>query len=227
MSRFPIQMKWHDLLFAHWPIGVSDLRPLIPEPLEIDTYDGQAWIAIVPFHMTGVKHPLFPKAMSFPELNVRTYVKHHDKRGVWFFSLDAESWLTVRGARFTFGLPYFDAVMAVAHCEDAIGYSSTRYHRGAPHAKLEIGYRPTSEPFRALAGSLEEFLTERYCLFSQRRGRVLRGDIQHDPWPLQLAVAEIEHNSMLDAIGLQLPNIEPLLHFAKFLDVRAANPVPI
>lgn len=227
MARTAIHMSWHDSLFAHWPIDAAALRPLIPAQLEVDTFDGQAWIAVVPFRMTGVRHHLFPFPMAFPELNVRTYVRHKEHRGVWFFSLDAASWLTVRGARLTFGLPYFDAEMSCVVEGDSVAYQSCRSHRGDSEARLKMSYRPVGDVFHAQPGSLEEFLVERYCLFSKRRGEVLRGDIEHHPWPLQLALAEVEENTMVDGLGLSLPNRPPLLHFAKRLDVTGASPVPV
>ena len=227
MKRNPIFMCWHDLLFAHWPIGEEQLRPHIPPQLDVDTYDGDAWIGIVPFWMSGVRHHRLPIGMTFPELNVRTYVRHQDHRGVWFFSLDAASWVTVRAARAWFGLPYFDAKISCMPDGEAIHYDSRRTHRGAPVAALKASYRPVGEAARASAGSLEEFLVERYCLFSQRRGTVLKGDICHESWALQHAVAEFEMNTMLDGLRIELPKRPPILHFSKFLKVETAGPAPI
>ena len=227
MARTAIHMSWHDLLFAHWPIDAAALRPLIPKELEVDTFKGQAWIAVVPFRMTGVRHHIFPVPLALPELNVRTYVRHGEHRGVWFFSLDAASWLTVRGARLTFGLPYYDAHMSSLSNEDGIAYESKRTHRGAPSARLKVRYRSVGEVFHAQPNSLEEFFVERYCLFAERRGQVIRGDIAHEPWPLQLALAQFEENTMLDGLGISLPNRPPLLHFAKELHVTGASPVQV
>src|SRR5437867_5100192 len=105
-------MRWHDLLFLHWPVRPEIIRPLIPNGLELDTFDGAAWIGVVPFRMTGVRLrwlPPLPGISAFPELNVRTYVRVRDRPGVYFFSLDAGSRTAVAMARAWFHLPYFHA----------------------------------------------------------------------------------------------------------------------
>jgi uncharacterized protein len=223
--------SWHDLLFAHWPIEAARLRPHIPARLEIDTFDGQAWIAVVPFRMSGVRlrgTPALPGLSAFPELNVRTYVVAKSKPGVWFFSLDAQNSVAVAIARAWFHLPYFRAAM---QCEDQTGwirYSSKRTHRGASPCALKASYRPIGEVFEAQPGTLEHFLTERYCLYSVgSRGRILRGEIHHQPWHLQPAEAHFQQNSMVEAAGIATPSQEPLLHFARRQDVVVWNPYPV
>ena len=215
--------RWHELLFAHWPIPAERVRPLVPSALGLDTFDGLAWIGIVPFRMTRVRlrgTPALPGLSAFPELNVRTYVRHGERRGVWFFSLDAASRLAVRAARSWFHLPYFDAEMECAERAGEIHYRSSRTHRGAPAAEFRGRYAPSTPIELARPGTLEHFLTERYCLFAAGpRGRLLRGDIHHSPWPLQRAQAELATNTMAAASGLELPTIPPLLHFTRVLDV--------
>ncbi len=220
-----MSMAWENLLFAHWPVPADALRKLIPAGLELDLFAGQAWLGVVPFRMADTRLrglPAVPGTAAFPELNVRTYVTAGGKPGVWFFSLDAGSRLAVRGARTFFHLPYFDARMTV-HANDAgIHYESTRTHRAAPPAEFRATYRPIGEPRPASPGSIEHWLAERYCLYSaDRRGRVWRGEIHHAPWPLQTAEASIELNTMVTPLGLELPGIPPLLHFARRLDVVA------
>lgn len=214
------QQQWYDLLFAHWPIAPEVLRPLIPPELVIDTFDGSAWIGVVPFRMhirrRGV--PGIPTARHFPELNVRTYVRWGDKAGVWFFSLDAASRLAVWGARTFFHLPYFHADMNVDNRAGSLHYRSVR--RGRTPARLVVRYQPTGEVSPAKPGSLDHWLTERYCLFCQSAsGAFYCGDIHHAPWPLQPAEAEIEENTMLTPLGVDVPTANPLLHFAKSIDV--------
>lgn len=215
--------RWHDLCFAHWPVAPERLRPLVPAALELDTFAGQAYLGLVPFRMSGVRLrglPALPGLAAFPECNVRTYVRHGDTRGVWFFSLDATSAIAVRAARAWFGLPYFDARMALVQEADAIRYRSTRTHRGAPRAELEMRYAPTGAIEPARPETLEHFLTERYALFALGRGgRLRRGDIHHRPWPLQPASAEIATNTMASAAGVELPATPPLVHLARRLDV--------
>jgi uncharacterized protein YqjF (DUF2071 family) len=221
-------MRWHDLLFAHWPVPAASLRSLIPPWLKIDTFGGTAWIAVVPFTMTGVrprKLPAFPWIGAFAELNVRTYVTGPDGEhpGVWFSSLDAANPVAVRAARWSFHLPYFDARMASR--DDGTGqiiYRSTRTHRLAAKAEFIGRYRPIGDAYTSRAGELDHWLTERYSLYSANpRGEVFRGDIHHIPWPLQPAQAHIRRNTMTDWLGITLPDTRPLLHFARFLDVRA------
>jgi uncharacterized protein YqjF (DUF2071 family) len=221
-------MRWHDLLFMHWPVRADFLRPLIPAALELDTYEGEAWLGIVPFRMSGIRRRLFPaipRLSAFPELNVRTYVRCGGHAGVWFFSLDAASRVAVRVARATFHLPYFDAKMACRPAGEEIHYRSERTHRGAPRCEFVGCYRPTGPVRESTPGSLEAFLTDRLCLFTaDRNGAIFRGDIHHRPWPLQTAEADSEVNSMAGPLGIKLPETKPLLHFARVLDVKAWMP---
>ena len=159
------------------------LRPLVPPSLSIDTFDGSAWLGVVPFDMTGVRPhflPAVPGLSNFPEINLRTYVTAEGRPGVWFFSLDAHSRLAVRLARATFHLPYFDAEMSCHASNDEIHYRSLRTHRGAPPAEFAARYGPVGEPFESGRGTIENFLTERYCLYSaDRKGVVRRGEVHH------------------------------------------------
>ncbi|HKV62680.1 MAG TPA: DUF2071 domain-containing protein [Candidatus Acidoferrum sp.] len=223
--------SWHDLLFAHWPVDAAVLRPLIPQQLLIDTFAGQAWLAVVPFRMTGVRlrgAPAVPWFSAFPELNVRTYVTCDGKPGVWFFSLDAGNLLAVAIARAWFHLPYFRARM---HCKDHDGwihYHSERTHRGAPAGLLKGQYRPVGEACAPSTGTLEHFLVERYCLYTaDASGRIICGEIHHTPWPLQLAEAEFVGNTMAEGAGVTLPQRKPLFHFSRRQDVLVWRPEKI
>jgi uncharacterized protein YqjF (DUF2071 family) len=219
--------SWYDLLFAHWPVDAAMLRPHIPAKLEIDTFDGRAWLGIVPFSMTGVRlrwTPPLPWLSAFPELNVRTYVTAQRKPGVWFFSLDAASALAVAAARLSFHLPYFRARMK---CREAgwIEYQSHRSHKGAPQAEFQARYRGAGESFEPPRGTLAHFLTERYCLYSAvSPQRIYRGEIHHPPWRLQSGEALLTRNSMAEAASLRVPAELPLLHFAKRQDMVAWAP---
>jgi uncharacterized protein YqjF (DUF2071 family) len=230
---------WHDLLFAHWRIDPAKLRPLIPAALSIDTLQNEAWIGVVPFRMSGVRlraTPALPTLSAFPELNVRTYVTHGGKPGVWFFSLDAANAIAVSVARAWFHLPYFNAKMRCERHNDSIEYSSERTHRGAASAKLRARYSPAGEIFLAKPGTLEYFLTERYCLYTaDAKGQLTRGDIQHAPWSLQPAQADFRENTTIEAAlecGASAPPLtndprhsnEPLLHFSLRQDVVVWHP---
>jgi hypothetical protein len=210
---------WHDLLFAHWPLLPAAMRPLVPEQLELDTFDGQSWVGVVPFHMSGVRArgtPALPGLSRFPELNVRTYVRYDGKPGVYFFSLDAANLPAVWAARHFFHLPYFYAAMTSKDVQGTIHYDSGR--RGSA-ADFCGKYRPTKDVRLPEKGSIEHWLTERYCLYTTHRGQVYRGDIHHQPWPLQDAEAEIKTNTVAASAEISLPATAPLLHFAKRLEV--------
>lgn len=224
--------SWHDLLFAHWPIPAPAMRALLPPNLEMETFDGQAWVALVPFRMSGVRPRLLPAVpwlSNFPELNVRTYVRVGKKAGVFFFSLDAANPIAVALGRTIYHLPYFRAVMRCERVHEsgpsAIRYRSQRTHRGAPAAMFAGGYGPVGEPYRVQPGTLEHWLIERYCLYAMdSRGTLYRGEIHHRPWPIQPAEAEFEINQVPQAHGISLPQTKPLLHFARRLDVVAWAP---
>jgi uncharacterized protein YqjF (DUF2071 family) len=225
-----LRMRWIDLAFLHWRVPPDEIRPLLPPPLELDLFDGSAWIAVVPFRMAGVR-PLFappiPTATDFHELNVRTYVRHGGRSGVWFFSLDAASWLAVIGARTAVGLPYFHARMRMRRVGDEVQYASTRTHPGARAAEFRARYRPTGSVYLADPGSLDYWLTERYSLFAMHTGQRLRLDIEHKQWPLQHATADVERNTMAIAGGITLPNDAPHVRFARELDVIAQWPARV
>jgi uncharacterized protein YqjF (DUF2071 family) len=213
-------MSWHDLAFLHWPVRAQTLREKIPPGLTLDTFENEAFVGIVPFHMTGVRPrgvPPLPGVSSFVELNVRTYVVAEGKPGVWFFSLDATSRLAVRGARWLFHLPYFDARMSSSRRDGFVHYRSERIHRGVPEARFAARYRGTGS---ASGSELERWLTERYCLYAANEGgRLFRGDIHHPPWPLQIGEVEIETLEMTRLLEIDFPRQPPLVHFAERLDV--------
>jgi uncharacterized protein YqjF (DUF2071 family) len=212
------RQSWRDLLFAHWPIEARALRPLVPDRLRIQEFDGTAWIAVVPFRMTGVMRrrlPDLPWISAFPELNVRTYVERDGRPGVWFLSLDATNPLAVWAARTFFHLPYHRADMALTNDGGRIDYRSER-----GDARFEGTYQPVSEVYAAAPGSLEHWLTERYCLYAlDRAGSLWRNDVHHAPWPLQAAAAELRVNTMLSPHGLAVSGSPSLLHFARRIDV--------
>ncbi len=216
---------WHDLLFAHWALDPAAVRARVPRAFDLDIWEGHAWIGVVPFHMSNVAPrgvPALPWLSRFPEINVRTYVRVGDRPGVLFFSLDAGRALAVGGARLLFNLPYFTAAMTVRHRGAGVAYTSRRLH-GRP-AEFVGTYSPAGASFEAAAGSLEYFLTERYCLYQlDHRGRPYRMEIHHPPWPLQAAEAQIQRSTMADAAGFTLAG-EPLLHFAARQDVVAWAP---
>jgi uncharacterized protein len=224
-------MRWVDLAFLHWRVDPDMIRPLIPPDLTLETFDGAAWVGVVPFRMEDVRlrfTPAIPGTSAFPELNVRTYVRAGERFGVWFFSLDAANQLAVRGARLLYNLPYYDAAMAVHEEGEGFVYESRRVHTGAPPAEF-VGHYATAGPvYQAEQGTLDYFLVERYCLFMKsRRGELGYLDVHHLPWPLQPATARLDLNTMAAAAGIHLPADPPLVHFARDLEVLAWNRVTL
>ncbi len=222
-AGWPImRQNWGKLLFMHWRIDAQLLRPLIPEALEIDTFAGSAWIGVVPFTMWGIRAsflPAIPGTSAFHELNVRTYVYRDGVPSVWFLSLDAANRLAVWGARTFYHLPYFNAQMSLAQTENTISYSSLRRDRRGRAAELQTTWTigealPPTSP-----GTLEFFLTERYCLDTEHNGKLYRSRIHHQPWPLHTAQLDSINSSMIECHGLPAPEGEPLLHYAEEISV--------
>jgi len=213
---------WLDLLFAHWPLSTEALRPLIPSLLDIDTFERQAWVGIVPFRMRDV-HPRWIPSVNglshFPELNVRTYVTYKGYPGVYFFSLEAANPIAVAIARSVFHLPYFNARMTCEQNVDTVYYSSHRTHRGAMPANFLAKYRPTAPIDYAERESIAHWLTERYSLYTTFHNHLYRGEIHHLQWPLQSAELEIQKDTMSLSHGIHLPDTQPLLYFSKRQDV--------
>jgi uncharacterized protein len=224
-----LTQTWHDLLFAHWPVDKVGLAAKIPAALELDLYDGEAWVGIVPFRMTNVAPrgvPSLPGVSAFPELNVRTYVRLAGRPGVYFFSLDAASALAVATARAMFHLPYYQASIEIEAQDGGVHYRSRRTDADRSQAELTASYRPIGPVFHPVEGTLEYFLTERYCLYTTDAGaHPLRVDVHHPRWPLQPADATFERNTMTDAVGIRLSSRAPLVHFARRQDVVAWMPV--
>ncbi len=242
-SPWVMTQRWNDLLFAHWPLPAAEMTPLLPEGLTIDTFDGSAWVGVVPFWMDQVRFrvlPPLPGANRFPELNLRTYVldRHTNQPGVYFFSLDAANPFAVAAARTFFHLPYYWAKMKIDRGGEGrdLRYSSERLL--SRPANFRARYRSLGQP--CIKSALEVFLTERYALFTERRKGLVRVNIHHLPWPLELAEAEFEMNDLPRVHGIRLPDTKPLLQYSRELVVylwgpellpslaarRAAAPVP-
>lgn len=229
-----MRQTWNRLLFAHWPVEPSKLRPHLPSGVELDTYEGQSYVGILPFRMTGVRVralPPIPGTMSMLQINVRTYVRRDDRPGVFFLSLDTNNIPTVLMTHLTLGLPYryanmeFGSRLVSGQREFTLRSQIQRLSNGNEHhhshGRLDVTYKPASEPFRAVPGSLEHWLTERYCLYSTHLGKLLRVDIHHHPWTLQKAIAEFREQSLLpDFLQPSLPASTggPLLHYAHQMD---------
>jgi len=206
---------WEDLLFAHWGVPEDVVRPHVPASLSVDLHGGSAWLGVTPFRLSNFRLrgmlPV-PGLNSFLELNVRTYVVAGDRPGIWFFSLDASSQVAVEAARRLYRLPYFQAEISLRRRGDEILYDCSR----AGGKAFAAAYRPDGAVFNAEAGSLEEFLTERYCLYAEHEGGLYRADIHHRRWPLQPAELRIDLNTMPP---MKVPQDDPSVHYSGRQDV--------
>ena len=217
-----MQQTWNDLLFAHYPIKMDKLRSLVPEALTIDSFDDVGWIGIVPFQITKSRMkavPPIPGISAFPELNVRTYVSVDGKPGVYFISMDTTNLLAVSGARTLYHLPYVVADMNVSYKEEFVNYDSKRLDDSG--ALLNCSYKPISDPYYPQKGLFDEWMAERYCLYTVNGSEeVKRCDILHEPWQLQIAEADFNLNTMLSHQSIFVENNAPILHFSKRKKVR-------
>jgi hypothetical protein len=213
--------RWRALAFLHWPVDTDALRAIVPRGLEIDCFEGQAYVGLVPFRMEGVRPRQVPEkiAFNFLETNLRTYV-HVDGRdpGVYFFSLDAASRIAVAVARAVWGLPYYFSEM-----DEQIERSSTHYaieRRGPPAAGMTLRYEVGAILGPSRPGSFEHFLMERYLLHLEKGGRIWTGQVHHAPYPAQRArVLELDE-TLVAAAGLPAPKtLPPIVHFASGVDV--------
>ena len=231
LERPVMRQNWRNLLFVHWPVPPESLRPLIPEPLELDLFEGTAYVGLIPFTMTGVRPiglPAVAGLSSFHETNVRTYVHVNGRDpGVWFFNLEAANSIAVRLARRLFHLPYHYARMFLEHeagsrtdQPTSILYAGTRRWPGPLPASYFVRATPAGPGRPAMPGTLAHFLAERYILFTFRNTRLHRGRVHHTPYPLQSAKILSLDETLLAAAGIARPDITPLAHFSTGVNVE-------
>jgi len=205
-----MHQRWESLLFLHWRRDAEKIQRTLPPGLYVDTYQGDAWLAIVPFYMLGIRprfFPTMPGVSNFLELNVRTYV--HDEQGrpgVWFYSLDCNQRLAVWTARTFFHLPYKNARMSAKWSDGCIDY---RCQRNGALAESRFRYRIAAESQLAEPGSLAFFLAERYLLFSQTPRGIRCGQVHHTPYPLAKASLETWDVNPLLLAGFTDPQRPP------------------
>lgn len=247
-GQWAMTQTWNDLLFMHYAMDPQVLRALVPEVLTLDLYRGTAWLSMTPFWISNLRPPGLPNVpviSKFPELNVRTYVTYKGKPGVFFFSLDAGNLSAVWGARMFYRLPYWHAAMKckvrsagskieaddrfpardeyISHVE----YTSKRIHgpkAGKNMPELRAVYGPVAPVKHATPGSLAEFLAERYCLYAWNRSRLYRAEIHHLPWPLQIAEADVEVNTMAAPVGIEVPLRPDVMMFSRSIKVLVWGP---
>ena len=227
MMPWLLDMWWHDVCFMHWRADAEIVARALPPGITLDRFDGNAWLSVVPFWMSDVRPrftPTLPGFARVPELNLRTYVSMGAQRGVWFFSLDAQSRIAVESARVLTALPYFNARIVTNEHDGAISYSSIRSDaRAAAAGDFDACYTPHDAIRHAAPGSLDVFLHERYRFFSQRGSKLLTARIRHEPWSLQAVATTIETNTLGDLIGHPLAPTPDYATFARRLHVQATT----
>ncbi|ATB35784.1 hypothetical protein CYFUS_001198 [Cystobacter fuscus] len=224
-ERPVMYQSWRHLLFLHWSLPVEQVAPLLPEGLTLDTFEGRAWVGLVPFTMRGVRPRGLPAVgflSDFHETNVRTYVHFQGRDpGVWFFSLEAANAIAVRLARAWFKLPYHYAGMELTAAPGGTSYAYRSERRWPPPtpATCAVRCRPKGSASTSTPGTLQHFLVERYFLYSQARGELYRGQVHHAPYEVRGADVEGLEETLLAAAGLSRPSEAPLAHFSEGVDV--------
>jgi len=219
--RIPVMRhRWDTITFLHWRYDVDEVQRHLPRGLDVETWDGHAWVGLVPFEM-HVGGPVGPLMVRFPETNVRTYVVGPDGRpGVWFFSLDAGSAAAVRVARASWQLPYFWSRMSIERDGDRIAYAAGR--RGPRAVGHEITVVRDGE--LSNVGEFEHYLTARFTLWNVVAGQLMRTQAEHPPWRLCAATLVEWREDLISAAGLPAPEGEPIVHCSDGTDVRIGVP---
>lgn len=223
-----LRMKWRDLLFASWPVEPRLVQAKLPDGLEVDLHDSKAWVSLVAFVNEGLRVRGLPEGfgVDLPELNLRTYVKHDGEPGIHFLSMDADGLVSVMGARVAFALPYYWARMSVNKEGGSVRFESERRHAGAPAAGFSATYRPVGEEQAPAPGSLDEFLLERYRLYTKALFGLARVDVDHEPWRVRGAEVDIARNTVFEAVGLPAPVGDPVCHYAPARDITGTPLLP-
>jgi uncharacterized protein YqjF (DUF2071 family) len=221
-------MRWEQLTLLHWRYPADEVQALVPGGLTVETFDGSAWVGLVPFQMR-VDVPLLPslpRILHFPETNVRTYVQDRSGRpGVWFFSLEASSLAAVITARATYGVPYFWSPMSLTQDGRRLSYVTDRRRWPGPAGATSAVEIEIGEPFeRDEAGDLDHFLTARWALYGAYGPLVSYGRMHHEPWPLHHAELLRCDDELVQAAGLAAPAGAPLLHYSPVVTVRCGWP---
>lgn len=223
-SRQLLSMTWRDAVFAHWPVEPGIVAPTLPDGFAVDTGpDGRAWLSVVGFVMEDIRPRFVPVGLSFPELNLRTYVRHGNASGIYFYNLDVDDRFGVPIARRLFRLPYYRAEIDVTDRDGAIRFRSHRTHSGVPPADFDATIEPRGTPEPVEPGSTEAFLVENYRFFVAGGGRLYYGDVEHEPWRLQPAELTVRENTLFAASGFDRPAGEPLVHYSSGIAVTAGR----
>jgi len=239
-----LSLTWREGLFAHWPVDASRVRPLVPDALEIDTREETAWVSALSSLVEAARPRFLPEraGLTFPQVNLRTYVRYDGEPGVYFLSLDATTELGVRLARVVWDLPYHRAEIDFQRSGERRRFDSQRLHTDSSPARFAAEYRPTGEPTHADPDSLSSFLAERYRLYLVRNGRrggdgseradaeksatgsVWCARVEHDPWRLAPTEASVHADSLLESVGLPAPAGDPVVWYAPVAEFTVRTP---
>ncbi|UPW00808.1 DUF2071 domain-containing protein [Halorussus gelatinilyticus] len=233
-----LSLTWREGLFAHWPVEPSRVRPLVPDAFEVDTREGTAWVSALPSLVAAARLRFLPEraGLTFPQVNLRTYVRHEGRPGVYFLSLDATTELGVRLARAVWALPYHRAEIDFQRSGERRRFDSQRLHTDTAPARFAAEYRPTGKPTHPDPDSLSSFLAERYRLYLVRNGgrgtdsegtdtgSVWCARVEHDPWRLAPAEASVHADSLLESVGLPAPAEDPVVRYAPVAEFTVRTP---
>lgn len=221
----PLHMGWRHVLFGNWWIEPAIVQRRLPPALTVDTFDGRAWLSAVPFTNVDVRPWTLPSGwgLRLPELNLRTYVRHDEVPGIYFFSLDTEGLLAVVGARLFHHLPYYYARVSLSERDGRIRFSATRCHPGAEDVAFEATYEPVGRPTRATSGSLADFLVSRDRYYTETlAGRIRYAEVHHAPWPLQEVEVEADADGLFIGNDFDPPQTTPVWYYSHGVDVLAS-----
>ena len=226
MKRWTMTQVWENVLFAHWSLPMEVVRKHIPAELEVDTFNGEAWVGVILFKMNGFKLRFTPfrYPFSFPEINLRTYVKVNERPAIFFMTLDAADPLVVSVAKRWYRLPYFHAKMSFSKQEDMISFHSERKSVGD---SVVIGgeFYPVSEQFVPKDGSIDHWLTERYVYFNKDpNNHIYWGEVYHEPWQLRKVSGKFSDNTLLHPYQIELPGEPHLLHYSRGVEAQMGAP---
>ncbi len=225
VSLYPLAMWWRDVAFFHYRVSPGIIEHTLPNGVELDCYDGSAWLSVVPFRLTHVHLrgiPVLPGFNIVPEINLRTYVRVRGRPGIWFYSLDATNAIVVEAARIVTALPYFRARVETSECDGTIEFKSERSDRRSVAGRFKAQYRSSAQTRLAEPGSIEAFLHERYRFYSVRGRSVLTAEVRHEPWALQKLKFEIAENTLGATIGYALPPKPAIATFGRGVRVMAS-----
>ena len=225
--RFPsLTQRWERLTFVHWRYDPREVKAILPDGLTVDTFDGSAWVGLVPFRMVDVRPPWIPTLhplTTFPETNIRTYVRGPRGQGVWFSSLEITRLIGVAVARLGFGVPYVWADMSIDETSRRIRYQSRRRWPG-PRGAASVVEVQVGEDLGPLS-DFERFLTSRWATYNVLPGRRLGWvPVSHEPWALRSAQILELSEDLTSAAGLPRPTSEPVAHFASGVTARIGWP---